>query len=99
MSRIYLVSYQFRNDPEDYPAFFEVLQSFDGWWHYIDGTWLVATDLDAKSIRDRLLPHLDNDVNLLVAEVGNDMAGWLPKDAWDWIREKRKQVPSLAVQG
>ena len=87
MNKIYVVSYDFKGSPAAYPAFFEELKCFPAWCHYLDGTWLVATDLSSKAIFNRLRPHLDENVNVLILEAAGDFSGWLPKKAWEWIQQ------------
>jgi hypothetical protein len=88
MKKMFLITYDFKN--EEIPkSFFETLQHLGSWWHFINGSWLVSTELDAGAIQDRLADHLDENVNLLIVEAGREMSGWLPKNAWDWIRENR----------
>jgi hypothetical protein len=84
MKKVYAVSYDFA-DPDEHASFFETLASFPEWWHFLSGTWMVATDLSAPEIYNKLRPHLDEQVNILVMEAGRDVAGCLPKQAWPWI--------------
>jgi hypothetical protein len=94
VNKIYVVSYDFKDpSPAQLEAFYTELKSFTGWWHFIEGTWLIKTDLDAKGVFARLRPHLTSpnppDVNVLVVDTGADFAGWLPTKAWDWIKRNR----------
>jgi hypothetical protein len=89
-----MVSYDFKDEPENHQALFDALRRFGGWWHFIDGTWLIETDADAKSIHRDLQPYLNDNINLLIAEVGQDMSGWLPPKAWDWIQQHRSLTAS-----
>jgi hypothetical protein len=89
MKKIFLITYSFR-DPREVPQeFYEALTGFTHWSHYMDGSWLIATDLDAAAIRDRFEPFLGDGMYFLTAEVGPDMAGWLPRQAWEWVRKHR----------
>jgi hypothetical protein len=93
MSKIYSISYDFSQPVTDqHLAFFDTLKSFPAWWHYLQGTWLVFTDLTAREIMARLQPFANEDLNLLIAEVGQDVTGWLPKKAWEWIESRRKDA-------
>jgi hypothetical protein len=87
MSTVYMVAYDLRKPGQDYVGIYKVLQSFQSWWHYLDSTWLIVTDLDPDGIFARLAPHLDSNDNLIVMEVANRKGGWLPQQAWQWIDE------------
>lgn len=93
MRKAYLVTYDHKGPATQYASLFETLKSFPGWWHYIDSTWIVVADSDARGVYEKLKPSLDNDINLLVVEVGSERAGWLPKKAWEWIK---KNLPKQA---
>lgn len=96
MSKIYLVTYDFREPTEkQLEDFYGELKNSSAWWHFIEGTWLIRTNEDAKTIYARLKPYINVNVNLLVLDVGTDMAGWLPKKAWDWIQQHRGESVSL----
>ena len=86
MRKAYLVTYDHQGPARNYTGLFNELKTFPGWWHYIDKTWIVVADTDAKGIYDKLKPHLDDEINLLVIAVGKDRKGWLPRKAWDWIK-------------
>lgn len=86
MKKPYLITYAFSGSADQFEPLFDELKKFPGWWHYIDGTWLVVTDLNATQIFAKLKPHMKPNINLLVIEVGKDRQGWLPKKAWDWFK-------------
>lgn len=94
MSKIYVVSYDFKYFKDRYYSLFEELKRFPAWWHFLDGTWLISTDLDAQALFQKLRPHLDEEANLLVVEAGEEFAGWLPKKAWEWINLHRRRAAS-----
>jgi hypothetical protein len=96
MSTVYMVSYDLRKPGQDYAGIYDALQSFPSWWHYLDTTWLIVSDLDPAGIFERLAPHLDQNDSLIVMEVVNRKAGWLPQKAWEWIDE-HGSVPGGAV--
>lgn len=62
----------------------EIKEIGNGWWHHLDSTWLVVTDLSAVEIRDRLRPHLDSDDELLVAKIS-------APGAWAGFKESGSQ--------
>lgn len=95
MANVYCVSYDLRGDPAEYSGLYNVLTSAKHWWHYLESTWIVVFDDAVKELREKLDPHLNDGDRLLIISVGPDYAGWLPDEAWDWIK---RNVNSLAPQ-
>ena len=60
--------------------------------HYLGSTWLVDTSLTAQGIWDRLSPHVDTNDFVLVIGITRDSQGWLPKDAWEWIKSREAKM-------
>lgn len=87
----YIITYEISDKTgKSYDLLFEEIKKSKKWWHYIANTWLIMTDENANAIFERLKPYVDNDINLLVIEVGKDRQGWLSQKAWDWIK---KNIP------
>jgi len=42
-------------------------------------------DRMAQQAWDRIGPHIDANDFLLIIEIRDNVQGWLPKDAWEWI--------------
>lgn len=81
------MSYDLRSPLKDYTPVFEgIKKNSSAWWHYLTNTWLVATEMDANSFANSLVPYITTDDSLLVMEVRGWGQGWLPVEAWDWIR-------------
>jgi len=54
MAKSYLIGYDL-NRPrgkDAYPDLIEAIKGLDNWWHYLDLTWIVKSDLTAVQIRD-----------------------------------------------
>ncbi|OFW02122.1 MAG: hypothetical protein A3G20_02275 [Acidobacteria bacterium RIFCSPLOWO2_12_FULL_59_11] len=74
------------------------------WWHFIEQTVIVTTHHDADAFAKLLIPHIETTDALLVSEIDADKCqGWLPKVAWDWIRNtsdyiQRERWKSLTVK-
>jgi hypothetical protein len=83
---ILLVSYDLKQSVASYDDLFEVLKSRESWWHYLSSTWLVATDESPSELSQQLTPHIFKGDRLLVTKLEPDRAGWLPRKAWDWIK-------------
>jgi hypothetical protein len=81
------VNYDLKAPGRDYSGLYEAIKKYPSWWHYLESTWLIATDETAQSVWDRISDHIDKNDYALVIEVRKDSQGWLPKDAWEWIRQ------------
>ena len=86
---VYLISYELNSD-KDYTNLYDAIKSYGAWWHFIDSTWLIDTSQSAQEVSEKLLRHIDKneDVLLVMKVLLEDRQGWLPKKAWEWIRNK-----------
>ncbi len=87
--KTYLISYDL-NQPRketDYPQLIAAIKQLGTWWHCLDSTWIVKSNLSAAQIRDALKPHLDNGDELLVASLTGESA-WFGFDAQcsSWLK-------------
>jgi len=84
---LHLISYNIREN-RDTNAFYNAIQNSGIWWHYFETTWIVRSDENSNQIYERLSPFVGTTVEyLLIVKIDpNDEQGWLPQEAWDWIR-------------
>jgi hypothetical protein len=83
---IYVVSYSLR-PKRNVTGLITALQTqFQAWFHYLDETWLIQTDETPDEVYERLRHHINRDDRLLIVKADPLYQGWLPKDAWDWMR-------------
>ena len=87
MSKMFLITFDFKGSADKYSKVFETLKSFGTWWHYMENTWLVMSEKAPSEMNDLMRPHYDKDINVLIIEVGKNRSGWLPQKAWDWIKK------------
>ncbi len=87
MSKVYSVTYDLKTPGRDYTPLYEALKKAGKWWHYLESTWLIATDETPNQLYNRLVSTITISDRLLIIEVRNNGQGWLPKAAWDWIEE------------
>lgn len=75
--KTYLVGYDL-NRPrgeDDYQQLTDALKtSFDNWWHHLDSTWIIKTNLSAVEIRDSLTRYIDSGDELLVVQLSGEGA-------------------------
>jgi hypothetical protein len=83
----YLIGYDL-NRPigeDDYTEMITTIkENFPTWWHNLDSTWIVRTEMTAVEIRNLLMPLIDSGDELLV--VGLTGAG-----AWTGFNLKGSQ--------
>ena len=85
MSKAYAINYDLKKPGRDYSGLYEAIKNCGKWWHYLDSTWLVISNETSNQIWNRLEPFVDKNDYMLIIEVRNNVYGWLPQDAWDWI--------------
>lgn len=85
---IILITYDLKQPDRNYEALYESIKRCgDTWWHYLDSIWLVKTELAPSQCFDRIRPNIDDNDSLFIVEItGKQRQGWLPKDAWEWIK-------------
>lgn len=81
---IYLVGYDLK-EGEDYNSLTTELRRFEAWWHCLDSTWLIKSDLTAIQIRDRLGQHMKQGDRLLVMYYLHSSQGG--SAAWNGFQE------------
>jgi hypothetical protein len=84
--RTYLVGYDL-NRPrgnDDYPDLHKAIKGFGTWWHHLDSTWIIKTNMSAAQIRDALKKHIDSGDELLVVRLAGE-------GAWTGFNDKGSQ--------
>lgn len=69
------------------------IKSSGTWMSYFNNFYLLYTQLDLASLKTKLdgAIFIGKD-RILIAEVDiNTVKGWLPKNAWDWLRNQRNK--------
>jgi hypothetical protein len=84
-----LVGYDLNQPGQNYAALSARLKGFGTWWHHLDSTWLVCTELTAVQLRNELHALLDSSDELLVFDVtAKSWAGaGLSERALEWLRK------------
>lgn len=72
----YLVGYDLNRPRKetDYPKLIEALKSFGTWWHCLDSTWLIKTEMSTVEVRDMLNAYIDSGDELLVLTLAGEGA-------------------------
>lgn len=87
--KTYIIGYDLNKTGQDYKDLIDKIKSeFTTWWHHLDSTWIVKSNLTAVEIRDRLKPFIDSNDELLVASLAGESAwaGFNDKGA-KWLRD------------
>ena len=84
-----LVGYDLNKPDQDYKDLIEYLKSLGTWWHHLDSTWLVVTNLTASEMRDKLKTLVGPSDEVLVMNVTDD--DWatygFEKKANEWLQQ------------
>jgi hypothetical protein len=86
--KVLLITYDLKDKFIDYSKLFDILKTAPSWWHYIESTWLIATDEPPELWFSKIKNAIGKDDNLFIVEIkGSQRQGWLSQDAWDWIKK------------
>lgn len=86
---LYVVSYMPNPPRTNIGGFANRMTQFSEWWHYLDYTWLIVATDTANQIYEQLKEYLQATDFILILELRTPFscAGWLPGEAWEWIRK------------
>ena len=85
--KAYAINYDLKVPGRNYDGLYEAIKQSGKWWHYLESTWIVATNETGQQIWNRLAAQIDKNDYVLIIEVRKDYFGWLPKEAWDWLSQ------------
>ena len=85
---ILLITYDLNKPGQNYNDLYEEIKTAGTWWHHLDSTWIIDTHLSPNDWNERLRKHMDDNDNVLIIEICKNYQGWLPEDAWKWLRER-----------
>ena len=90
--RVLLVTYDLNKPGQNYDGLYDLLKSANSWWHHLDSTWILYTRLSPEIWSQKIRSVIDSGDHFLIIEVRSNYQGWLPKKAWDWLREMFSKV-------
>lgn len=72
----YLIGYDLKRPGQNYAGLEKKIEAIGNWWHCLDSTWIVKTNLTAVQIRDTLAGKNSVDWNdrLLVVALTEEAA-------------------------
>lgn len=86
--KTYLIGYDLNKSGQDYTGLIENIKSLGNWWHCLDSTFLIKSNLTAVQIRDFLKQYIDNNDELFVGHLSGE-AAWagFNVDCSHWLKE------------
>ena len=64
-------------NPSEYTELVEkIKKTFPNYWHCLDSTWIVDTDMTPTQVRDWLSPILKSDDESFVVDITGKSAAW-----------------------
>lgn len=88
---ILLITYDLKQPDRDYTALFNVIKQIgDSWWHYLDSTWIIKTNMSVIDSAILIRKTMDQNDLLFVVDISDkEHEGWLPSKAWEWFKDNR----------
>lgn len=85
----YMVCYDLKKG-ESYKALHDYLKSSGTYWHGLDSTWFVATNLSVSSLCNAIIKHVNSDDKILVLNPHNGI--WASYNLGDrlndWLKSR-----------
>ena len=82
----YLITYDLKNKIHNYDSLHLAIKGLGAWWHYLDSTWIIKTNMNSAQIWNILASHITTMDHMLIIKIDSyDKYGWLPQDAWNWL--------------
>lgn len=87
MAKPLIVSYDLRQQGQNYKCIIEKLESYPVHWHMQGSVWILVTDDKASQVRDSLKSCLDSNDKLFVGRLSGE-AAWHghTNEANKWIK-------------
>lgn len=85
---ILLITYDLKAPGRNYEELHETIKSAGTWWHHLESTWLIETNLTPEQWYNNLAKHLDINDLIFIIEVKRNYYGYLPQKAWDWLGQR-----------
>lgn len=84
----YMIGYDLHKPSQDYPKLEKAIKKFGWWWHHLDSTWIIKSDMSASEVYDFLSHFMDGNDALLVAALTGE-AAWFGfnKPGSDWLKD------------
>jgi hypothetical protein len=98
VARYFLFVIDFDTNPENVTQYLRNWPEIENWWHHVAGTYIISTKLDMEAIASTIHKLIGKSSFILTPiEIGT-LAGFLSKDAWDWIRRRVAEEEANAAE-
>ena len=71
---------------EEVKSLLNTIPSITDWRTDIPNTFIIKTDAKIKDVAEQLIDKRPNS-RFFISEISENRAGWLPKDAWTFIKD------------
>ena len=93
MRRAYILSFDpHKTDSLALHKAIKAIPQIINWWHYLGSTYIIISEAPLTEIHHEIMSRWPRQRYFLVKISLNESNGWLPEDAWVWIRKYRAQV-------
>ena len=86
--KTYLVGYDLNKSGKDYTGLIDEIKGISGtWWHHLDSTFIIKSDLTTYQIVNLLKSHIDSDDELLVVRLNGEWNSiGFNQDGVNWLK-------------
>lgn len=96
----FAIIYDLRQPERNYYGLYDAIKELAGdgnWQHPMESFWVVSiSDFSSKTVESMyefLRQHIDDNDSLFISRIDNsEHQGWMPKNFWNWFREKREKL-------
>jgi hypothetical protein len=98
--KTYLIAYDLNCLGREYYDLIIAIKQMGNWWHHLDRTWIVKTNLSAEQISNRLAQYIDRSDELLVVALAGEGA-WIGfhRRGSDWLKENLLATGNSLMSG
>jgi hypothetical protein len=98
--KFFAIIYDLRQPERNYNGLYDAIKELaeDGnWQHPMESFWVVSiSDFSNKTVESMyefLRQHIDDKDSLFISRIDStEHQGWMPKNFWNWFKEKREKL-------
>lgn len=82
------ICYDLHEPDRNYDELHDAIKSYGIWWHHLESTWFIRTDVKAQEVLTHLSSFIDDNDEILVFAAGTPWWGkGFTKRAFDWLHK------------
>lgn len=96
MKKLYIITYK-TNSGFNSAIFHNYIKALhdknwvSDWWHYTDNAYIVASNQTVQNLYDVSAKGMAGIQYILIVEINvRNQQGWLPVEAWNWLKKYKK---------